>query len=89
MQVACHKADDPDQSNLEPGESLILPCTPLYGTVRVDAWRGVHPVIHGDYGYFVSWGGAREATAREEAEELRGRTAVSATLFRCLRSAAG
>ncbi len=58
MRVACHKADDPDQSNPEPDESLVLPCTPLYGTVRVDAWRGVHPLIHGDRGYFASWDGA-------------------------------
>jgi hypothetical protein len=56
--VACHKADDPDQSNPEPEESLVLPATPLYGTVRVDAWRAVHPVIHGDRGYFASWDGA-------------------------------
>ena len=55
--VACHKADDPDQSNPEPDESLALPATPLYGTVRVDTWRDVHPVIHGDRGYFASWQG--------------------------------
>jgi hypothetical protein len=55
--VACHKADDPDQSNPEPDESLVLPCTLLYGTVRVDAWRGVHPLIHGDRGYFAGWKG--------------------------------
>ncbi len=55
--VACRKADDPDQSNPEPDESLILPGTPLYGTVRVDAWRGVHPLIHGDRGYFAGWDG--------------------------------
>jgi hypothetical protein len=55
--VACHKADDPDQSNPEPDESLILPGTPLYGTVRVDAWRAVHPLIHGDRGYFAGWDG--------------------------------
>ena len=48
--VHCHKADDPDQANPEPDESLTLPDTPLYGTVRVDAWRGVHPLIHGDRG---------------------------------------
>src|SRR5262249_62045722 len=33
--VACHKADDPDQSNPEPDESLVLPGTPLYRTVRL------------------------------------------------------
>ena len=55
--VACHKAGDPDQSNPEPDESLTLPGTPLYGTVRVDAWRGVHPLIHGDRGYFAGWDG--------------------------------
>ena len=41
--VACRKADDPDQSNPEPDESLVLPCSPLCGTVRVDAWRGCIP----------------------------------------------
>ena len=29
----------------------------LYGTVHVDAWRQVHPLIHGDRGYFASWDG--------------------------------
>jgi hypothetical protein len=24
-----------------------------YGTVRVDAWRGVHPQVHGDRGWFA------------------------------------
>jgi hypothetical protein len=56
--VACHKADDPDQSNPEPDESLTLPATPLYGTVHVDAWHGVHPLIHGDRGWFAdNWDG--------------------------------
>ena len=55
--VACHKADDPDQANPEPDESLTLPGTPLYGTVRVDAWRQVHPLIHGDRGWFAGWDG--------------------------------
>jgi hypothetical protein len=55
--VACHKADDPDQSNPEPDESLTLPGTPLYGTVRVDAWHQVHPLIHGDRGWFAGWDG--------------------------------
>jgi hypothetical protein len=55
--VACHKADDPDQANPEPGESLTLPGTPLYGTVRVDAWHGVHPIIHGGRGWFAGWDG--------------------------------
>jgi hypothetical protein len=56
--VRCHKADDPDQSNPEPDESLTLPGTPLYGDVRVHAWRGVHPVIHGGRGWFKdNWKG--------------------------------
>jgi len=55
--VACHKAGDPDQSNPEPDESLTLPATPLYGTVRVDAWHQVHPLIHGDRGWFAGWDG--------------------------------
>jgi DDE superfamily endonuclease len=53
LPVRCHKADDADQSNPEPDESLTLPGTPLYGTVQVDAWRGVHPQIHGDRGWFA------------------------------------
>jgi hypothetical protein len=54
--VTCH--NDPGQANPEPDESLILPGTSHYGTVRVDAWRRVHPVIHGDRGWFAaSWHG--------------------------------
>src|SRR6266568_3844859 len=36
----------------EPGETLVLPDTPLYGTVRAEAWHHVHPLIHGDRGWF-------------------------------------
>ena len=39
--------------NPEPDETLILPDTPLYGTVRAEAWHGVHPLIHGDRGWFA------------------------------------
>jgi hypothetical protein len=53
--VTCH--NDPGEANPEPDESLILPGTPLYGTVRVAAWRGVHPLIHGDRGWFAGWDG--------------------------------
>jgi hypothetical protein len=53
--VTC--AAGPGQANPEPDESLILPDTPRYGTVRVDAWRQVHPLIHGDRGYFAGWHG--------------------------------
>jgi hypothetical protein len=55
--VTCHKADAASQANPEPDESLTLPGTPHYGTVRVDAWRQVHPVIHGDRGWFAGWDG--------------------------------
>jgi hypothetical protein len=55
MAVTCH--NDPGQANPEPDESLILPDTALYGTVRVDAWRQVHPLIHGDRGWFADWDG--------------------------------
>ena len=55
MPVTC--AGDPGQANPEPDEALILPGTPLYGTVRVDAWRQVHPLIHGDRGWFAGWDG--------------------------------
>ena len=51
MAVACH--NDPGQANPEPDESLVLPGTPLYGTVRVSAWHQVHPLIHGDRGWFA------------------------------------
>ena len=39
--------------NPEPGETLTLPDTPLYGTVRAEAWHDVHPLIHGDRGWFA------------------------------------
>lgn len=39
--------------NPEPGEALVLPDTPLYGTVRAEAWHRVHPLIHGDRGWFA------------------------------------
>ena len=37
----------------EPDETLLLPDTPLYGTVRAEAWHGVHPQVHGDRGWFA------------------------------------
>jgi len=55
MPVTCH--NDPGQANPEPEESLVLPGTPRYGTVRVDAWHQVHPLIHGDRGWFAGWHG--------------------------------
>jgi hypothetical protein len=39
--------------NPEPGETLTLPGTPLYGTVRAEAWHDLHPLIHGDRGWFA------------------------------------
>ena len=54
--VTCH--NDPGAAKLEPDQSLILPGTPHYGTVRADAWYPVHPVIHGDRGWFKdNWHG--------------------------------
>jgi hypothetical protein len=54
--VTCH--NEPAAANPEPDESLLLPGTPHYGTVRIDAWHGVHPVIHGDRGWFKdNWHG--------------------------------
>jgi len=38
--------------NPEPDETLTLPGTPLYGTVRAEAWHRVHPLIHGGRGWF-------------------------------------
>jgi len=55
MPVTCH--NDPRQADPEPDESLTLPDTPLYGTVRVGAWHQVHPLIHGDRGWFAGWDG--------------------------------
>jgi DDE superfamily endonuclease len=56
MPVTCH--NDPAQASPEPDETLTLPDTPRYGTVRVSAWRGVHPLIHGDRGWFAeNWEG--------------------------------
>ena len=55
MPVTCHS--NPGQANPEPDETLMLPDTPRYGTVRVSAWRAVHPLIHGDRGYFAGWDG--------------------------------
>ena len=55
MPVTCH--NNPGQANPEPDETLTLPDTPRYGTVRVSAWRGVHPLIHGDRGWFAGWEG--------------------------------
>jgi DDE superfamily endonuclease len=42
--------------NPEPDEELILPDTPLYGTVRAEAWRDAHPQLHGDRGWFAGRG---------------------------------
>jgi hypothetical protein len=55
MAVTC--GNDSQQANPEPDESLTLPGTPRYGTVRVSAWHQVHPLIHGDRGYFTGWDG--------------------------------
>jgi DDE superfamily endonuclease len=55
MPVTCH--NDPGQASPEPDETLTLPDTPRYGTVRVSAWHQVHPLIHGDRGWFAGWDG--------------------------------
>jgi hypothetical protein len=39
--------------NPEPDQILTLPDTPLYGTVRAEAWHDLHPLIHGDRGWFA------------------------------------
>jgi DDE superfamily endonuclease len=70
--VTCHNG--PGEANPEPDESLILPGTPRYGTVRVDAWHQVHPLIHGDRGWFAGWDGElpvlRGALLRVSVERL-------------------
>ena len=48
--VTCR--NDPGAANPEPDESLTLPGTAHYGTVRADAWYPVHPLLHGDRGWF-------------------------------------
>ena len=58
--------------NPEPDEELTLPDTPLYGTVRAEAWHRVHPLIHGDRGWFAG---------RKELPVLRG-TLVHVTVER-------
>jgi DDE superfamily endonuclease len=58
--------------NPEPDETLVLPGTPLYGTVRAEAWHRVHPLIHGDRGWFEG---------RKELPVLRG-TLIHVTVER-------
>src|SRR6266567_3737973 len=53
LRAAGHGRKKPLPPNPEPGETLTLPDTPLYGTVRAEAWHGVHPLIHGDRGWFA------------------------------------
>ena len=55
MPVTCH--NDLGQASPELDETLTLPNTPRYGTVRVSAWHHVHPLIHGDRGWFAGWDG--------------------------------
>jgi DDE superfamily endonuclease len=45
--------EKPLPPNPEPDEELTLPDTPLYGTVRAEAWHRVHPLVHGDRGWFA------------------------------------
>jgi hypothetical protein len=72
MPLTCHNS--PDQANPEPDETLTLPGTPRYGTVRVSAWHQVHPLIHGDRGWFAGWDGdlpvLRGAVLRVTVEHL-------------------
>ena len=62
----------PCPQTLNPGETLVLPDTPLYGTVRAEAWHRVHPLIHGDRGWFAG---------RKDLPVLRG-TLVHVTVER-------
>jgi hypothetical protein len=55
-----------------PDETLVLPDTPLYGTVRAEAWHDVHPKVHGDRGWFAG---------RDKLPVLRG-TLVHVTVER-------
>ncbi len=58
--------------NPEPDQTLLLPDTPLYGTVRAGAWHDVHPQVHGDRGWFAG---------REHLPVLRG-TLIHVTVER-------
>jgi len=58
--------------NPEPGETLVLPDTRLYGTVRAEAWQDVRPLIHGDRGWFAG---------RQELPDLPG-TLIHVTVER-------
>ena len=58
--------------NPEPGETLVLPDTRLYGTVRAEAWHDVRPLIHGDRGWFAG---------REDLPDLPG-TLIHVTVER-------
>ena len=40
-----------------------MPDTPLYGTVRAEAWHDVHPLIHGDRGSFAGRKACRSCAA--------------------------
>jgi hypothetical protein len=63
---------EPLPPNPEPDEELTLPGTPLYGTVIAEAWHDVHPLIHGDRGWFAG---------RDKLPVLRG-TLVHVTVER-------
>ena len=63
---------EPLPPNPGPDEELTLPGTPLYGTVTAEAWHDVHPLIHGDRGWFAG---------RDKLPVLRG-TLVHVTVER-------
>jgi hypothetical protein len=49
--------EKPLPPNPEPDEELILPGTPACGTIRAEAWHGLHPRLHHGLGYFKGWRG--------------------------------
>lgn len=49
--------EKPLPPNPEPDETLILPGTTGYGTIRAEAWHGLHPRLYRSTGYFKGWRG--------------------------------
>ena len=48
----------------EPDDNHGFPHSPLYGTVRAEAWHGVHPQVHGDRGWLRRPGQASRPARR-------------------------
>jgi DDE superfamily endonuclease len=49
--------EKPLPPNPEPDEELLLPDTAGYGSIRAEAWHGLHPRLNRNTGYFKGWRG--------------------------------